>query len=196
MQSTPVAVTEATAFALVNSSSSSVQPKFGRSSATPAVSRSGDTSVHCPVRTLATGEDLFREGDPRTDVYRVETGTICIYEPRWDGHRPVIRFAFPGDLVGLGFLEHHACTARAMVEARVTCLPNASMESLVVGNPKAEAELQQALEREFELRRNSWSNLVAAIRLSAWQPSWSPCLRLTSAKVEMRTSSTPLGSAG
>jgi CRP/FNR family transcriptional regulator len=155
VQSTPVAVTEATAFALVNSSSSSVQPKFGQRSATPAASRPGDTSAQRPVRTLATGEDLFREGDPRTHVYRVETGTICVHEPRWNGHRPVVRFAVPGDLVGLGFLEHHACTARAMVGARVTCLPNASMESLVAGNPKAEAELQQALEREFELRRNS-----------------------------------------
>jgi len=155
VQSTPVAVTEATAFALVNSSSSSVQPKFGQRSATPAASRPGDTSAQRPVRTLATGEDLFREGDPRTHVYRVETGAICIHEPRWNGHRPVVRFAVPGDLVGLGFREHHACTARAMVGARVTCLPNASMESLVAGNPKAEAELQQALEREFELRRNS-----------------------------------------
>ena len=155
MQSTPVPATEATALASANSNRSSAQSKCDQSSTTPAGSRPGGTTAQCQVRTLATGEDLFREGDPRTHVYRVETGTICIYEPRWNGHRPVIRFAFSGDLVGLGFLEHHACTARAMVEARVTCLPNASMESLVAGNPKAEAELQQALEREFELRRNS-----------------------------------------
>ena len=85
----------------------------------------------------------------------METGTICVYEPRWNGHRAVIRFAFPGDLVGLGFLERHACTARATVEARVTCLPHTFMESLVAGNPKAEAELKQTVEREFELRKNS-----------------------------------------
>ncbi len=155
MQSTPVPVTGATALASTNSSRSSVPPKFGQSSATPAGSRPGGTTAQCQVRTLATGEDLFREGDPRAHVYRVETGTICVYEPRWNGHRAAIRFAVPGDLVGLGFLQHHACTARAMVEARVTCLPHTSMESLVAGNPKAEAELKQALEREFELRKNS-----------------------------------------
>jgi len=155
VKSTPVPVTEATALASANSTSSSVPPKFGQSPTTPAGSRPGDMSAQCQVRTLVTGEDLFREGDPRTHVYRVETGTICVYEPRWNGHRAAIRFAVPGDLVGLGFLQHHACTARAMVEARVTCLPHTSMESLVAGNPKAEAELKQALEREFELRRNS-----------------------------------------
>ena len=90
MQSTPVAATEATALASANSSSSSFQPKFGQRSATSAASRPGDTSAHCPVRTLATGEDLFREGDPRAHVYRVETGAICVYEPRWNGHRAVV----------------------------------------------------------------------------------------------------------
>ncbi len=155
MQSTPVGVTEATAFASANSSRSSVPPKFDQSPTTPAASHPGDASAQCQVRTLATGEDLFREGDPRTHVYRVETGAICVYEPQWNGRRAVVRFASPGDLVGLGFFEHHVSTARAMVEARVTCLPHTSMESLVAGNPKAEAQLKQALERELELRRNS-----------------------------------------
>jgi CRP/FNR family transcriptional regulator len=154
VQSTPVGVTEATAFASANSSRSSVPPKFDQSPTTPAASHPGDASAQCQVRTLATGEDLFREGDPRTHVYRVETGAICVYEPRWNGHRAVVRFASPGDLVGLGFFEHHVSTARAMVEARVTCLPHTSMESLVAGNPKAEAELKQAVERELELCRN------------------------------------------
>ncbi len=155
MQSTPVTVTEATALACANSSSSRVQPEFGQSSAILPPSCPGDTSLEIQVRTLATGEDLFREGDPRTHIYRLESGAICVYEPRLNGHRAMARFAHPGDLVGLGFLEHHACTARAMVEVQVTCLPKASMESLVAGNPKAEAELNQALERELELRRNS-----------------------------------------
>ena len=155
MQSPTVSVTGATALASANSNSSSVQPEFGQRPTTPATSRPGGTTAQCQVRTLATGEDLFREGDPRAHVYRVETGAICVYEPQWNGHRAVVRFASPGDLVGLGFFEHHVSTARAMVEARVTCLPDASMESLVAGNPKAEAELNQAVERELELCRNS-----------------------------------------
>ena len=155
MQSPTVSVTGATALASANSNSSSVPLKFGQSPTTPAVSRRGDTSAQCQVRTLVTGEDLFREGDPRAHVYRVETGAICVYEPRWNGHRAVVRFASPGDLVGLGFFEHHVNTARAMIETRVTCLPDASMKSLVAGNPKAEAELKQAIERELELCRNS-----------------------------------------
>jgi CRP/FNR family transcriptional regulator, anaerobic regulatory protein len=50
-------------------------------------------------------------------------GTICVYGPRWREDRSVVEFAFPGDFVGLGYLQTHTCSARAMLEARVTSLP-------------------------------------------------------------------------
>ncbi|MES0385306.1 MAG: Crp/Fnr family transcriptional regulator [Hyphomicrobium sp.] len=107
------------------------------------------------VKNLAPNEILFQVGDPRACLYRVESGSVGMYEPHLNGGHAVIDFAFPGDLLGLGFLKNQTCTARAMVETHVACLPIASMDALVAGDPKAEAKLAQATEREFELRRTS-----------------------------------------
>ena len=78
-------------------------------------------SAHSPfdsaaVKSLAINELLFGIGDPKTHFYAVKSGALVVYEPRWNGHRAVIEFAFPGDLVGLGFLQTHTCSARATVE--------------------------------------------------------------------------------
>jgi CRP/FNR family transcriptional regulator len=107
------------------------------------------------IKELAQNEILFQVDDPRYFLYRIETGSICIYEQRLDRGHAVIDFAFPGDLVGLGFMKSQTCTARAMVETQVACLPFASMDLLVAGDAKAEAKLAQAFERELELRRSS-----------------------------------------
>jgi CRP/FNR family transcriptional regulator len=52
----------------------------------------------------------------KTYLYRVESGVICLYDPRWNGDKAHVDFIFPGDLVGLGFLQSHMLTARALVE--------------------------------------------------------------------------------
>src|SRR5262245_37946022 len=72
---------------------------------------------------LAMGEVLFRPGDAKTHFYRVESGAVCVYQSPWQGNRATVEFCFPGDLVGLGFLERHTSTARAAVDTVVTCLP-------------------------------------------------------------------------
>lgn len=108
-----------------------------------------------PLKNLAPNEILFQVGDLRDCLYRIESGSVCIYEPHLNGSRAVIDFAFPGDLVGMGFLRKQTCTARAMVETRIACLPIASMDSLVAGKPRVEAKLAQAIEREFELHKSS-----------------------------------------
>jgi CRP/FNR family transcriptional regulator len=105
-------------------------------------------------RTLVANEVLFREGERKTHVYRVESGVVCVYQPRWNGHRADIEFAFPGDLLGLGYLDAHAFTARATVETRVTCLPLSAVHSLVEHDPKAREKLADAIERDLETVRD------------------------------------------
>jgi CRP/FNR family transcriptional regulator len=107
------------------------------------------------VRSLASKEVLFRVGDRRTCIYRVETGAICLYEPRWNDAGSIIDFAFPGDYVGLGFLETQSCNASAICECQVTCIPWEQLTSVVSGNRSAQQRLHEATEREFELRRTS-----------------------------------------
>ena len=107
------------------------------------------------VRSLASNELLFGIGDPKTHFYAVKSGALVVYEPRWNGHRAIIEFAFPGDLVGLGFLQTHTCSARATVETRVQCLPLSAQDHLFADDPRAQARLADAIEREVEFLRES-----------------------------------------
>ena len=107
------------------------------------------------VRSLASNELLFSLGDPKTHFYAVKSGALAIYEPRWNGHRAIIEFAFPGDLVGLGFLQTHTCSARATVDTNVQCLPLSAQDHLFADDPKAQARLAEAIEREVEFLRES-----------------------------------------
>jgi CRP/FNR family transcriptional regulator, anaerobic regulatory protein len=118
---------------------------------TPSV----ESEIGFSTRVLAPNEFLFRTGDTKTCLYRVKSGAVCLYEQSRDERRPPVDFAFPGDLVGLGFLEAHACCGRAVTQTELTCLPLDALPSAIGHNPKAQAQLADAIEREFEFRRAS-----------------------------------------
>ena len=127
----------------------------------PSIDRFGATAGPDTVnatRTLAAGEILFQTGDTKDGVYRVESGVICVYEPCWTGERTIVDFAFSGDIVGLGFLDTHAVTARALVESHVACLSASAAKDIVAKDPRAEARLADAIERELDARRDQLSD--------------------------------------
>ena len=120
--------------AQVTSDATSVKPEIG-----------------CTTCVLAPNEFLFRAGQVKAGFYRVNSGAVCLYQQNRVEHP--VDFAFPGDLVGLGFLETHACCARAVNKTEVTCLPLEALASAIEDDPKAQANLNDAIEREFEFRR-------------------------------------------
>lgn len=99
-------------------------------------------------RTLAAGEILFREGDPRSHIYRVERGSVCLFKQRADGKRDVIEFAFPGDLVGLGYLDNHVAGAQATMDTALTCLPRSQDVPADEKSTGVASRLSAAIERE------------------------------------------------
>jgi CRP/FNR family transcriptional regulator, anaerobic regulatory protein len=105
------------------------------------------------VRTIAANEFLFQSGDARTHIYRIESGAICSYQGRTSDRPSLIEFLFPGDFVGLGFLDHHALNARALLPTKVACIPVAETEDALKGDALALARLAQAADREIEARR-------------------------------------------
>jgi CRP/FNR family transcriptional regulator len=109
------------------------------------------------IRTLASREILFKAGDLKTHIYRVEQGVICLYDPRWNGDKSLIEFVFPGEFVGLGFLDSQTLTACAFVETVVACLPLGIEAEIAAADPRAETMLAEAVEREFESRRDRLS---------------------------------------
>ena len=93
------------------------------------------------VRCVAANETLFENGDLKTCLYYVRSGAIGLYERQWSGQHSHIDFAFPGDLIGLGYLERHACFARALTATELESLPLEDMARLVRESRKAQAEL-------------------------------------------------------
>jgi CRP/FNR family transcriptional regulator, anaerobic regulatory protein len=106
-------------------------------------------------RTLAINELLFGMGEAKRELYLVKSGTVAVYEPRSSGHRKPIEFGFPGDIVGLGFLEVHACSARATVKTEVELLPLSAQDHLFADDLKAQGRLAEAIERDVEFLRES-----------------------------------------
>lgn len=107
------------------------------------------------VRTLARNELLFETGDIKTKIYRVEAGALCIYRTHPDLRVEIIEHALAGDLVGMGFLERHATSARATVETKIRCFDLDAVEELVESDAHNQVRYHDAVDREFAFRRDS-----------------------------------------
>lgn len=106
-----------------------------------------------PVRTLAAGDYLFEQGDRPTHAYQVVAGALSLFVLRPDGASDLLDIAHPGDFVGLGAIERHACQARAEVASTVRCLSSDAMTSLAANHAAFAAEVDTAQRAEFNLRR-------------------------------------------
>lgn len=112
-----------------------------------------DRLTHAPVRRLDAREHLWCEGDPRTHVYRVESGSVCIYKVLPDGRRHVVDFAFAGDLIGLGLNDEHAFNAQALVPTRLKGLTIATFNQALRDDSQLAMQLYEALSQELEAAR-------------------------------------------
>src|SRR5262245_37690819 len=76
------------------SSTSSIVLPLGHTShcETPAPRTLHEHFSRAVVRTFAAKEHVFTEGDPRTNLYRVEAGAVCLYKVMGDGRRQVLGF--------------------------------------------------------------------------------------------------------
>jgi CRP/FNR family transcriptional regulator len=109
---------------------------------------------------LRSGQTLFRSSGPKQCAYKVLRGSLALYQPRPAQSDEPIRFAFPGDVVGLGFLAHHAENALAISDSLIDCLSSAELEVLLVRDERVRDELDAATEREFEYQRRHVTDLV------------------------------------
>lgn len=124
----------------------------------PAVPAPPAAPAPAPQR-IASNAFVFKAGAPRTHLYRVESGAVCLYQAGSSDGGSVIEFCFPGDYLGLGFLDKQHLNARALLESTVTAFPIDALPDLVKNDPRAQAKLGLSVEREFEARRDE---LVAA----------------------------------
>jgi CRP/FNR family transcriptional regulator len=120
---------------------------------------------------LERGAMLFREGELKNGVYRLEAGILCITARRSSGPPRVVEMVFPGTLIGLGFLERHIHSAMAVVESRLTALPLSAVAELCNASPEARDRQALSTEREFTARRRELvpdSNELPVRRVAAF----------------------------
>ncbi len=112
-----------------------------------------DRLATSPLRRVEAREHLWCEGDQRTHVYRVETGSVCVYKVLPDGRRHVVDFAFPGDLVGLGLTPEHTFNAQALVGTRLKGLTVGAFNQALREDSRWAIKLYEALSMELEAAR-------------------------------------------
>lgn len=105
------------------------------------------------VRDLRHGDVLFQAGDSRGTIYRVQRGSLCHYITWPDGRHEVIEFAFPGDIVGLGYTDSHISTTQAMVDSAVATVALEEFEDLLAQDGPLAMRMAAAADREFEMLR-------------------------------------------
>lgn len=102
---------------------------------------------------LATGDILYSAGDVKRGFYRVETGALSVSRCLASGGSEIVELVFPGNVVGLGFLDNHVETAEAVVDSTVSVWEMSDLPVMLERSPGVRQRLAEATEREFAHHR-------------------------------------------
>lgn len=102
-----------------------------------------------PLRSFAAKEHVFTEGDPRANLYRLESGAVCLYKVMPDGRRQVLGFAYAGDLIGLGSCGEHQFNAQATKASELRILPWSMVQRIGRNDPEFGFKLYEAAAQEL-----------------------------------------------
>lgn len=83
---------------------------------------------------LALGEEVFRQGEAASFVYRVLKGTAMSYRLLNDGRRQVTEFHLPGDFLGLEAGLQYRTTAEALGRTTITAVRRADLARLAAAD--------------------------------------------------------------
>lgn len=123
-----------------------------------------DHMARAPLRGIEAKDHIFTEGDPKSHVYQVVTGAVCLYKVLPDGRRQVIDFAYGGDIIGLGLGAYELYNAQATVATRVRCLPISALQGIARQDPAIAMRMCEALSDELTAIRD---HLVCVVQRSA-----------------------------
>ncbi len=134
----------------------------------PRMFRPADTITErlarAPLKTLAPHEQLFREGETKTNIYQVLDGAFVLYRLLPNGRRQVTGFAIAGDMIGLGAGKHHVCSAESSGAAKVRALPAITLHRMAGEDSHLSMQLYDAMSQELATAQDL---LMAVGRLNA-----------------------------
>jgi CRP/FNR family transcriptional regulator len=137
--------------------------------------RAALTALEDRLRDVRRGAVLQRENEPSGELFVVRRGLLMSYVLLDDGSRQILRFLFPGDVVGFNSLIYpEACEAIAALTDSVVCPFDKSVLGRVfVGHPRlaavifavSQVERIALTDRLAALGRTSAKARVAALLL-------------------------------
>jgi CRP/FNR family transcriptional regulator, anaerobic regulatory protein len=127
------------------------------------------------TRPLKRGAVLVRENDPQSELFILTRGTAMSYVLLDDGSRQILRFLFPGDMVGFSALIYQRSveTIAAVSDCVVSPFERQAMTAIVTEHPRLAAlimamnqmERVALTDRLVALGRTSAKARVAALLL-------------------------------
>lgn len=124
-------------------------------------------------RELADDEVLFRQDDPVTALYRLETGRIRLVRHLEDGTTVIVHTARSGETFAeaSAFADAYHCDAVAEVASRVAAVPKSEFLAALVRDPETSLRLARLLAgqvRDLRSRLEIRNIRSAPERLMAW----------------------------
>lgn len=99
---------------------------------------------------FASGEEIFRQGDRATMVYRILQGSAISYRLLSDGRRQVTDFHMAGDFLGLEAGTEYRTTAEAQGPVIAAAVRRADLAALAAENSGLTRALWQMSVRAFQ----------------------------------------------
>lgn len=124
-------------------------------------------------RSYRRGMTLQRTQEPIAEIYVLQRGMLMSYMLTGEGSRQILRFYFPGDLVGMANLAYGQApeTIAALTDASVAPVERAALGALIAAHPRlgalllADAQMAQVAlaDRLASLGRHSAKARVAGV---------------------------------
>lgn len=108
----------------------------------PATAHPGEAPIHYDRGTLLHGM-----GEPASLIYVITAGSVKVFFTTEQGQEQIVRFALPGDIIGLDAIGHavHGTSATALERTTVCVIPQTLLRSACARDP----QLNQHLFRAF-----------------------------------------------
>jgi CRP-like cAMP-binding protein len=115
------------------------------------------------VSAYKKGEDIFHEGNKATGLYCLVEGKVKVYRQSNDGREHIIRFALPGEFIGLKALitgNNHTSSAAALEDSVVCFINNYDFLQLMIKYPEFTRNLIVSLSQILEEAEKKMTSLA------------------------------------
>ncbi|WIM09242.1 Crp/Fnr family transcriptional regulator [Enhydrobacter sp.] len=104
------------------------------------------------MRELANGEPLFRQGDPVTAIYRVESGRLRLVRRTIDDHLVILHTAREGEFFSEAalFAEAYHCDAVATAPSRIRVYAKKAIKDALRTDPALSEAFMARLARQLQ----------------------------------------------